>query len=139
MSVNFNTDQLLCMVVVDDNLAVQVMGPENKPEHGWIRGWVLQNRATREIWATYRFCYKGGDRSWYEIHPGEQNDLTETRLRCGLEDVFKTAGKRFGLEVVVECFYPPNRGENLQETINFLVENDLVEVRKETNDDAHTV
>ncbi|MGH3427722.1 MAG: hypothetical protein ACRDQZ_09180 [Mycobacteriales bacterium] len=91
---------------------------------------MLQNRATKEVWATYRFAYKDGHENWYKIHPkgGDSPEQAETRLRCGIEDVFRQAAKIMDKEITVECFYPPNRGENAAETIQFFVDRDLMTV-----------
>jgi len=131
MMLDFRKDRLLAMLVVDDSLGAELYG-EAARGLAYLRGWILQNRATGEIWATWRFKRPDGQRNWYELHPKkgsiEAPEQLETRFRCGIEDVFNLAARRLNVRAEQTWHYPPSREMTEREILDWLMAEGLMEV-----------
>lgn len=135
MAINFGEEKLVCMMVLDDSFARRVSCTAGS---AFWRGFILENRTTHRITAQMRFKYESGVRSWSEIDPSEQREREAeiARLRCGLEDVLKTALLAFGVEAAeaedaIQCFYPPDDQGDPMKTLVWLEQQDLVEITVE--------
>lgn len=133
---NSNKERLLCMMVLDDDLA-PALSPLAGP--AFWRAFIVQNRKTGEVLVKFRFKYKNGERSWYAVTAKDkQNAEAEaTRLRCGLEDVLRLALRAVPLDIdpervdhAVQCFYPPDDEGDPGKTIIWLEQRDLIEITK---------
>lgn len=71
MSFDLNKQKMRCLLVLDDALAHHLSSTAGP---AYWRGFVLEDRNTHEISALFRFCYEGGERSWFEIRPRGQKD-----------------------------------------------------------------
>lgn len=124
MSINLEKDRMLCMVIPEDKISVGAIGVMVE---GWTRGFVMQDRATDEIYGLWRMKRVGGERNWYEIRlkPGHDNPMEY--IRQSLVQVFQVLIDKIGIPAEVACFYPPPELDALA-TIKWLEKMDLVEV-----------
>ena len=121
-------EKLLCMMVLDDDVAAQ-LSREAGP--AFWRGFIVQDRATGQIFAKFRYRYANGERNWYEIQPHQQNDQTMLTLRCKLEDsLVGIAGHlHIDLSRAIKCFYPPDDEGDPTRILSWLEERDLIEIK----------
>jgi hypothetical protein len=130
-------EKLLCHMVLDDSLGPQV---SDIAEGAFFRAFIVQNRKTGLISAKMRWSYKKPKgKSWVELKPTDQNQndpyMTVEYLRCGIENVLKTALTAFGINPqkvanAVHCYYPPDDGGDASKTIIWLEERDLIEIER---------
>jgi hypothetical protein len=129
MSWNVGEEKLLCFMVLDDHLAQRISttaGP------AFWRGFILQNRKTGEIFATYRFRYQSGERNWMELRPKDQGQGCLKRLHYAMETSVGLAISVMlpGVDVraALKSFYPPDDEGHPERTVHWLAERDLIEV-----------
>lgn len=132
-SINISRDAILAMLVVDDVLGEHCTG--HRIEHGFLRGWILKNRTTGEVWATYRFLYPDGKRSWSRMRPNAdaQQSAGEVaeNLRSVMDKIFTTAMVQFKAPPQCKCewFFPP-AGADVEQTFAWMEKSDLFEPAK---------
>lgn len=114
--------KLRCFMTIDDRLG------EHFGHAGvaYWRAFILEDRATGEVFGLYRFKHKDGSRNWIRLTPHGQGQAAAETLRCGLEDVINTAASSVGLPYRAECFYPPDDEGDPQKTIDWLLKYDLI-------------
>ena len=143
---NLPKENLRCLVVLSDQIAEAIS--RNAGDAFW-RGFIVEDRETGEIWAKSRFRYKTGD-SWMHLHltPEQRKRPVKEQIQyiaSSFEKVMRgglalMAGTAKGLEGalrddngvpkgLVTCFYPPTP-EDPQATLDWLLAQDLVEVRQ---------
>lgn len=129
---NSNEEKLLCHMVLNDRYAKRVSPIAGK---AFWRAFIVQNRATGQISAKMRWNYTTTGRSWIIITPGPEIKDPLLHLRRNLENVLCTALERIGhinpseAAKAIECFYPPDDGGDGMKTIQWLIEQDLIEVK----------
>jgi len=126
-------ERLLCMMALDDNLAAELEMPPN----AWWRGFVVKNRETGLISARYRMKYDNRPPNWYELQANADNPHTMEKLVEGLEGAITTmvtmAAKAMGKNIegrqIIECWYPPDDKGDVQATLDWLIQQDLIEIK----------
>jgi hypothetical protein len=137
VGVNFNTQNLRCLIVLHDQLA-KVMS-ENAGD-AFFRAFVVEDRETGEVFVKQRFRYRNGD-SWYEMHltPEQQKLPIDERIQFMVKGIKKVMLQ--GMEMLggahiskslakqaIMCFYPP-KPEDHKSTMDWLIAQDLIEVK----------
>lgn len=122
-----NTDMMLWHLRVNDQLAKEL---EIEGDTAFLRGFILKNRETGKVWATYRFKYPNGHTNWYEIRL-DMDQISKgvdpaTYLKSGLELTFATAGEMQGVQIEMQWFKVPE-GDAVTQVL-WLKEHDLIEV-----------
>lgn len=133
MSWNANEEKLLCLMVLNDDLADKlscIAGP------AFFRAFIVQNRKTGKIIAKMRWNYITKGKSWTYLEPKEQGqpEQLSEHLRCSIQDILTTAASVIGnlsqkeTEDAIHCFYPPDDGGDPGKVIIWLEQQDLVEI-----------
>ena len=128
---NSNEEKLLCHMVLDDSYASKVCPVASK---AFWRAFIVQNRATGQISAKMRWNYTTKGRSWVVIKPGPETKVPLNHLRRNLENVICTALERIGhidqseAAQAIKSFYPPDDGGDGMKTIQWLIDQDLIEI-----------
>lgn len=135
--------KLIAMIVLDDSVGNMLTDHANTP---FFRGFVVEERNTGAISVRMRFRYRTGDK-WYSLQPDLQPDflslsrvekiavLTESvewSVLTALE--MMVGGKVKPPKCIVKSFFPPDDGGDWKKTIDWLVAEDLIEVREERVD-----
>lgn len=131
---NTQKEKLLCLMVLDDEIAQKMM--PGAASAFW-RGFIVQDRQTGTIFAKFRFRYKDHS-NWAEIVPPVQDENTMKDLRFKLEltvrlasDIFSTAnGVVIDIDKVIVCFYPPDDGGDPVKTVAWLEMRDLIKITR---------
>lgn len=125
MGFDLGKEKILCLIVVDDEVSKTMRG-QFIP--AYLRAFILQNRESGKIYATYRFKQADGSRKWVELY---EDGKTADGYREAIEAIFRFTMKASGYEgdEPVSCFYPP---ENLSpmESLKWMEKMDLIEVTK---------
>jgi hypothetical protein len=140
---NLNTQKLHCLIVLDDRLGAAL---SNNAGEAFFRAFVVENRETGEVICNQRFRYKDGD-SWMRMQLGPPHQHLDLEGRIahfadGIGRVMRlglkiSAGGAEPPEESITYFYPPNP-EDSQATYEWLVGQDLVEVRSIIRDGVET-
>jgi len=129
---NLNEEKLLCHMVLDDKYSKLVC--EGAGTAYW-RAFIVENRATHLVTANWRFRYADGTDSWYEWKPKVPADRTASmmELEHGLRFMLVEAFRQFigkDVEDAIHSFYPPDDQGDGTRTIEWLVEKDLITLKK---------
>jgi hypothetical protein len=132
------TQKLLCLITLDDRIGAAL---SDRAGTAFFRAFVVEDRKTGDVSARHRFRYTHGD-SWYAVtlSPEKQKlsrdekvgylaERIESFMQQGCE---KLAGMK-PPKKMMERFYPPEP-EDGGKTIQWLIEQDLVEVTSITID-----
>jgi hypothetical protein len=141
---NLNTQKLHCLIVLDDRLASKL---SDKAGEAFFRAFIVEDRKTGEIMANMRFRYKDHD-SWFRICPDKEKQRLSTSERIeylagGVEKTQRTAlmmlakGKLAPKEAITR-HYPPEP-ENSEATMDWLIAQDLVQLRTVTGEDGREI
>lgn len=127
--------KLLCLIALDDDIASAF---SSKAGTAFFRAFIVQERATGDVYMNQRFRYNDGD-SWCRIglSPERQKLSRAERvafLQEGIERVLQT-GLGMLAEApppagVVHSFFPPDPDGDPQNTLQWLIQQDLVEIQK---------
>ena len=128
-----DTQKLLCLIGLNDQLA-SLLG---MPGEAFFRAFIVQERATGEILMNMRFRYADGD-SWGQVKlDTERQKLSRAErvayLQESMERILRQAlsltapGSPVPKDAVV-CHYPPPPDGEPQETLDWLIAEDLVRV-----------
>ena len=131
-------EKLLCYMELNDHIAEKLGLPPN----AWWRGFVIEDRATGTVFARYRMKYDGGERHWYEIKSEDgkneaSKEVTMKALVKGLEMcvgfLVEKTGQLIGLNVdrqeAIRSWYPPDDNGDTNATIDWLIQQDLIEIK----------
>lgn len=120
--------KILSWVVVDDNISIPFF--KTRVE-GCIRGFVYQDKETKEICAEYRIKRPDGTRNWMKITADKEENKTAKYYTWGMEQAFTHVAdlmhEASGEKYEVAIFYPPQE-LNDDETLEWLEKMDLIEV-----------
>jgi hypothetical protein len=131
-------ERLICLMVLDDEvgqLASDIAG------EAFFRAFVVENRKTGRVHCKFRFRYdqEHGD-SWYHLDPREEDRgksraqmvslYTETVEMFLLLAIEKLFGRKPPKGILTSHFPPDDEGDGTR-TLNWLVAEDLVQVRAE--------
>jgi len=130
-------EKLLCHMVLNDKFADKL---SHKAGKAFWRAFIIEHRATGLVMCKLRWNYIDRGRSWTHIIPQAGTKDPMNHLRRSLETVLSQAAIKLGLPETdaisaIENFYPPDDGGDGQKTIDWLVEQDLIEVMKENPND----
>ncbi len=131
MSWEPDKEKLLCLVVLDDDLAQRLsVGASD----AFFRAFIVKNRETNEITMKFRFSYLTGERSWYEV--AAKSEIADPRayLEGAIRKILMLGLQAFAPEVrvpdeAVSLFRPPDDEGDPFKTIEWLHERDLIEVK----------
>jgi hypothetical protein len=126
LSVELWKDELLMMVVVDDKASDRIFGQH---VDAYIRGFILRDRNTGEVHGLMRFKYPDGHRSWTEIRLNEHRENPAEYIREGFEKTFGLTTSFIGMRNAVRVFRAPCSGMTPEETLEWLLKEDLVELK----------
>jgi len=130
--INFEKDKLLCMLIMNDDLARDLGLPHDA---FWV-GFVLQERTSGLIYAAYRFKQSNGEKSWHSMKPNPEKQRTMEELVEGLikavmmliEKVIPGSEVKMNEPVeAISAYYPPDDNGDTEATLAWLFEHDLVE------------
>jgi hypothetical protein len=138
-------EKLLAMIVLPDESALIVFG--EPVQGGHLRGFVLEDRKTGEVYAEYRQKYPNGHKHWYEIRPkpGMAKKEAEEYLISGLKTVATLSiqmyprivdGKSESKLEAQAFVVPEDCREDGDKTLQWLLEQDLVEITGEMGPDG---
>lgn len=128
-----NKEKLLCMQTLDDDLAAELGLPTN----AFWRGFIVQDRESKRISGRYRFKYDQGEPHWYELKRSLDNpSFTVEELVKGVgmavTVMAKIAAQAMNVDIsdreIFECHYPPDDNGDVNATLSWLLQQDLVEV-----------
>jgi len=130
------SEKLLCMLALSDTIADKL----GMPADAFWRGFVVQDRQSGEIRARHRFKYSDTKKNWHEIRSSSKGkalskeELVDS-LKHGLSIVMAFAAVHFEVNLdeldgeIVQEFYPPDDNGDVQATLDWLVQQDLVEIK----------
>lgn len=126
--VDFNTQKLRCMIVMDD-----VIGEAfTKPGLTFFRGFVTEERGTGQITARWRFRHSDGS-SWTQIGVNSEFEKkSKDEQVVWLVDAMGLSAFAGGTPVpegAIKAHYPPNP-DDAEGTLEWCIANDLMEVTK---------
>ena len=132
---DLNTQKLLCFIVLNDAFA-EALG---FPHVAFFRAFIVQDRDTGEILMKQRFRHTDG-KSWQRIRldPERQKQSRAERvafLQETIEGVLRAMVSILSPDGAapkdtVRCHYPPNPDGEPQETLDWLIAEDLVTVTR---------
>jgi hypothetical protein len=144
VGINFNTQNLRCLIVLNDRLA-RVLS--DKAGNAYFRAFVVEDRKTGEVFCKQRFRYVDSD-AWSQMRlgAGKEHFTLGERVEYfanGVEKVLRTglammAGGNEAPEEAVVRFYPP-KPEDHEATMDWLFAQDLIEATKIVTPDGHEV
>lgn len=132
---NLMEQRLLCLIVLNDRLGHIL---SDKAKDAFFRAFIVQERDTSEVLCNYRFRYQDGD-SWYTVNLSAEKQALPVKkriefIRHAIEDVMLRKSLQILADSMppkdaVTCFYPPDP-ENGEATLQWLIDQDLVEITK---------
>ena len=119
--IDFKKEYLLHMLVVDDAVAKHLGIEDNR---AYLRAFVLRDRETGELHALLRFHQLDG-KSWTEVTHEDPEYLL-----AGLRATFTMATKMVAPEIEdpVKVFTPPRPDLSPDDTVAWLLDQDLIEL-----------
>ena len=127
---NANTEQLLCHMLIDDDLCKKLhLGG---PEGAFWRAYIVRNRVSGTVYAKVRYRYTTVS-SWHYVEPRDQvNDPAgslQSRLKASIELALPFMGATpEEVAVAIKSFYPPDDEGHPERTIDWLIQEDLVTI-----------
>jgi hypothetical protein len=121
-------EKLLVLIELNDDVALIL---SRHAGVAFFRAFIVQNRATDQIRMRFRFRYVDRD-AWYIIVPEDQQDAVR-KLRENIADVLLMAGDMIEKPVLpldIRAHEPPDDGGDFQNTIDWLVDRDLMTITK---------
>lgn len=129
MSWNVNEEKLLCLMLLDDNLA-PLMSSDAGP--AYFRAFIVENRKTGEVALKLRFRYKRGPRMWTKFaHKELRGAEAMKEFHAGVVNMLTYAAQGIGRELpasAIKSFYPPDDQGDAGKTIIWLEMQDLIEI-----------
>ena len=125
-----NTEQLICHMLIDDDLCkkLELGGPEG----AFWRAFIVRNRETGTVYAKFRYKHATGS-SWHYVEPKDQVNDPAGSLQSGLKQSMELALPLMGASIeetdrAIKSFYPPDDEGHPERTIDWLIKEDLITI-----------
>lgn len=126
MTLRLDKQKLRCLMLVNDELGEKMYGSKMHGVAYW-RAFIVEDRATGEMSAMYRFKHADGKSDWVEIKTDRKGNAGIEHLRTGLEETINLACEVVGLKFRAESFFPPDDEGDFKKVIEWLLKYDLIE------------
>jgi len=125
---NANEEKLLALMVLSDARAEEL---SRLAGEAFFRAFIVENRTTGAVSMNFRFRYRDGKDSWFQVPPkaGQPRAEALQQLREGVAQMVLQAAELMGVSLSpldVECFQPPDDEGNWERTIQWLTDKDLI-------------
>jgi len=125
---NANEEKLLALMVLGDARAKELSSLAGE---AFFRAFIVENRTTGAVSMNFRFRYRDGKDSWFQVTPkaGQPRADALQQLREGVAQMVLQAAELMGVSLSpldVECFQPPDDEGNWERTIQWLTDKDLI-------------
>lgn len=128
---NASEERLLCLVVLQDRYATYL---SDQAGDAFFRAFIVQDRPAGRARMRFRFRYKTGT-NWFGIEGSQEWNAAHAlqEFKDGIESIMRSAADAMGRPLpanAIVFFEPPDDHGDLEHTIKWLLERDLIEIKE---------
>lgn len=129
MSWDVYQEKLLSHIVLDDRYAQLLCDGAGD---AYFRAFIVEDRKTHKVTLKFRFKYRDDNRSWYEVTSKDRGEAAAAEFRKNIVYMLEASAAVKGMplpEGAVKVFNPPDDHGDGSNTVKWLADQDLIEIR----------